>query len=454
MNDEDKSPEALRRELRALRSRIGELERVVASEERRLTLALSAAKAGIWEINLATGEAYWSPEVWDLLGLDPGEHRPVLDTWLQAVRPDHRSRAELVFREAVRLNQEICLEWPVNRPEERWLLTRAVPVLDQGHPGYIGVNIDITAKKLAEREISNWAKFPEENPYLVLRVDQNRRVTLANKASTPFLEHYGTKTGGAFPEALTHYLDQAFATGEMAQFEVTLAEGTILALTAKPVPGQGYVNLYGLDVARRKQAEERSQRMEALLTSMLRNLPLDFWARDSKGNILIQSDICRGNWGDMSCLAEDAAKLPKETVLAWQANNAQALAGHTVENEREYALCSGQTAYIRELVTPFFRDREIMGIMGVNVDLTRHKELERELERAKEEAERANKAKSQFLANMSHEIRTPMNGILGMTELAMINSRDPKILEYLDLARQSGRALLSIINDILDLSKI
>jgi two-component system sensor kinase len=79
---------------------------------------------------------------------------------------------------------------------------------------------------------------------------------------------------------------------------------------------------------------------------------------------------------------------------------------------------------------------------------------QRELKEAKEAAEAANAAKSRFLATMSHEIRTPMNGILGMTELALQSNLSANQRNYLTVVKQSGDALLSILNDILDLSKV
>lgn len=79
---------------------------------------------------------------------------------------------------------------------------------------------------------------------------------------------------------------------------------------------------------------------------------------------------------------------------------------------------------------------------------------EEQLRRAKEAAEAANESKSRFLATVSHEIRTPMNGILGMTEIALRTSLSHQQRNCLNIVRQSGDALLSLLNDILDLSKI
>jgi signal transduction histidine kinase len=123
-----------------------------------------------------------------------------------------------------------------------------------------------------------------------------------------------------------------------------------------------------------------------------------------------------------------------------------------------------------------FPERDASGrvvrITGLLQDITERKKAEAELEQhrhhlvelvetrtaelsiAKDAAEAANRAKSQFLANMSHELRTPMNAIMGMTSLALRRAEDPQLVDKLTKIDNASHHLLSVINDILDISKI
>ncbi|MEW6732383.1 MAG: PAS domain S-box protein [Acidobacteriota bacterium] len=87
-------------------------------------------------------------------------------------------------------------------------------------------------------------------------------------------------------------------------------------------------------------------------------------------------------------------------------------------------------------------------------DITERKMMQEQLQVAHEEALAATRLKSQFLANMSHEIRTPLNGVIGMTDLLLNTRMNIEQQEYVEMIRNSGEALLTIVNDILDLSKI
>ena len=266
----------------------------------------------------------------------------------------------------------------------------------------------------------------------------------------------------ATPEVLRQALDEALQSPRRRhpfEFQHRLADGTLrhVEVHSDRVPLGGRDVLYSIihDVTERKRAEQELRENRAMLKAVLRNVPFDFWARDTTQKIILQSDESIRFWGELTQTTLSDSPFDEQTLELWRSNNRRALEGEFISEEAALITSNGARRVFHNIVASVRDEGEILGILGVNIDITERKLTEEAFIAAKNSAEASNRAKSEFLANMSHEIRTPLNGLLGMLQLLQsgVAAKQEQTV-FTELALSSGNRLLHLLNDVLNFSRL
>ncbi|MBI9033353.1 MAG: response regulator [Bacteroidales bacterium] len=211
----------------------------------------------------------------------------------------------------------------------------------------------------------------------------------------------------------------------------------------------------GEDITERKEKDLIIRESNEKFQLILDNSPLGIFHFDGSGIIT----MCNKAFLQLAGAKEDRViNFNLNTNITNQQMMAafkKAINGEVGTFEGEYTSVTGnKTMDIRAVYTPLHnKDMGVDGGICIYEDISERRKIEK-LKIEKEAAEEAGRAKAEFLANMSHEIRTPMNAILGFTALLDKMIEDSKQRSYLESIKSSGKSLLTIINDILDLSKI
>jgi PAS domain S-box-containing protein len=215
-----------------------------------------------------------------------------------------------------------------------------------------------------------------------------------------------------------------------------------------------------IDITPRKLAEIALADSEEKYRHLVETSQDIIWSCDSEGHITFVNQAVKQIYGyepeEMMgcCFSDFLAPAEKDRNLEVQR---RLLTGDSVLQYESIILAKdGRSIDVNtKAIARLDTEGNITGTTGTASDITERKRAEIALRQAKEEADRANKAKSEFLSNMSHELRTPLNSILGFSQLL---ARDPALSshqqQHLEIITRSGEHLLDLINNILQMSKI
>ncbi|MBE9201682.1 PAS domain S-box protein [Nodularia sp. LEGE 06071] len=403
--------------------------------------------------------------------------------WLEAIHPEDQQLIAQAWETSINTLRPYQIECRLRRHdgEYRYMLERAVPVLetDGSVREWVGTCTDIHERKQAEFNLVEQnallQSILECTPDLIMAKDLEGRYVALNSNVAKFLgksieQIIGKDDSELFPPEVAPGImekdRQVISTGISQTYEEDVSDGhtSTTFITAKSPWLNFDGQIIGLiitvrNITDRKQAEIALQQSEQRYSSLIKAISQIIWTADSEGRVTNLMDLlnyCGTTETAMAGLGWLELIHPEDrepTSQIWM----QAVETKTLyESECRLQSVDGDYRYFHNRAVPILNsDGMIQEWVGICTDITARKEAQQTLNAAKEAAEAASYAKSEFLANMSHELRTPLNGILGYAQILQRSQNlDAEQRSRIDIIYQCGSHLLTLINDILDLSKI
>jgi len=331
--------------------------------------------------------------------------------------------------------------------------------------GQLAAKVDRMADQIQQANASTEAILAHL-PVGVVLIDESGRISHINKAALGMLgaeseaELVGRECHGTICElGCCSVLDPTEAV-ESCEAEILRRDGEHLDVLKSVIPleldGKTVLLESFVDITQRKLAQEVRRESEARFKTLFEHAGDAILIHDRQGRLL---DV-----NQEACIR--LGYTPRELLHMTIGDIEAAESGDSIGDR--LARVSGdspliyKTAHIRrdgrrvpvEVIARAFDFAGRPAVLSIARDITERKQVERQLQWAKEAAEANSRAKGDFLARMSHEIRTPINGVIGMAELALGADNTAEQAEYLQTVKESADSLLAIVNDLLDFSKI